>query len=173
MAFRENKELLRFCRFALVSLLISLAAYQLLISNELVNTYDALWQGAEYRNYLWVIEIGRWFWPVLGHAQMNICPEPFTSILALIFYVIGSCAVAFWSGVKDSLKGYLLVLTSVINTAVCVALSHRYMSPVFGLSFLLALLAVRMLSKEKLLPWLASVACLTLTLGLYQSNIGL
>ena len=172
MAFRENKELLRFCRFALISLLISLAAYQLLISNELVNTYDALWQGAEYRNYLWVIEIGRWFWPVLGHAQMNICPEPFTSILALIFYVVGSCAVAFWSGVKDSLKGYLLVLTSVINTAVCVALSHRYMSPVFGLSFLLALLAVRMLSKEKLLPWLASVACLTLTLGLYQSNIG-
>ena len=172
MVFQENKDLLRFCRFALISLLISLAAYQLLISNELVNTYDALWQGAEYRNYLWVIEIGRWFWPVLGHAQMNVCPEPFTSILALICYVIGSCAVAFWFGVKDSLKGYLLVLTSVINTAVCVALSHRYMSPVFGLSFLLALLAVRMLSREKLFPWVTSVICLTLTLGLYQSNIG-
>lgn len=172
MAFRENKELLRFCRFALISLLISLAAYQLLISNELVNTYDALWNGAEYRNYQWVIEIGRWFWPAVGVAQMNICPEPFTSIFALIFYVLGSCAVAFWFGVKDSLKGYLLVLTSVISTAVCVSLSYRYTSPTFGMAYLLSVLAAWMLSREKLLPWLASVACLTLALGLYQSNIG-
>ena len=172
MAFRENKELLRFCRFALISLLISLAAYQLLISNELVNTYDALWNGAEYRNYQWVIEIGRWFWPAVGMAQMNICPEPFTSIFALIFYVLGSCAVAFWFGVKDSLKGYLLVLTSVISTAVCVSLSYRYTSPTFGMAYLLSVLAAWMLSREKLLPWLASVACLTLALGLYQSNIG-
>ena len=172
MSFRENKELLRFCRFALVSLLISLAAYQLLISNELVNTYDALWNGAEYRNYQWVIEIGRWFWPAVGVAQMNICPEPFTSILALVCYVLGSCTVAFWFDVKDSLKGYLLVLTSVINTAVCVSLSYRYTSPTFGMAYLLSVLAAWMLSREKLLPWLASVACLTLALGLYQSNIG-
>ena len=172
MAFRESKELRRFCRFALISLLISLAVYQLLISNELVNTYDALWNGAEYRNYLWVVEIGRWFWPAVGYAQMNICPEPFTSILALTCYVLGSCAVAFWFGMKDSLKGYLLVLTSVISTAVCVSLTYRYTSPTFGLSYLLSVLAAWLLSREKLLPWLASVLCLTLALGLYQSNIG-
>ena len=172
MASGENKELRRFCRFALISLLICLAAYQLLISNELVNTYDALWNGAEYRNYLWVVEIGRWFWPAVGYAQMNICPEPFPSMLALLCYVLGSCAVAFWFGLKDSLKGYLLVLTSVISTAVCVSLSYRYTSPTFGLSYLLSILAAWMLRREKLLPWLASVLCLTLALGLYQSNIG-
>ena len=172
MLINDKRELRRFCRFALINLLICLAAYQLLISNELVNTYDALWNGAEYRNYLWVIEIGRWFWPAVGFAQMNVCPEPFTSILALMCYVLGSCAVAFWFGVKDSLKGYLLVLTSVISTAVCVSLSYRYTSPTFGLSYLLSILAAWMLSREKLLPWLTSVFCLTLALGLYQSNIG-
>ena len=172
MDFDYAKELRRFCRFALINLLICLAAYQLLISNELVNTYDALWSGAEYRNYLWVIEIGRWLWPAVGLAQMNICPEPFTSILALSFFVLGSCAVAFWLGVKDSARGYLLVLTSVISTAVCADLSHRYMSPVFGLSFLLSVLAAWMLSREKTLSWLASVLCLTFALGLYQANIG-
>ena len=87
-------------------------------------------------------------------------------------YVLGSCAVAFWFGVKDSLKGYLLVLTSVICTAVCVSLSYRYTSPTFGLSYLLSILAAWLLSREKLLPWLTSVLCLTLALGLYQSNIG-
>ena len=105
MASGENKELRRFCRFALISLLICLAAYQLLISNELVNTYDALWNGAEYRNYLWVVEIGRWFWPAVGYAQMTICPAPFPSMLALMCYVLGSCAVALWLDVNDSLKG--------------------------------------------------------------------
>ena len=172
MLITDKKELRRFCRFALINLLICLAAYQLLISNELVNTYDALWNGAEYRNYLWVIEIGRWFWPAVGYAQMNICPEPFTSILALTCYVLGSCIVAFWFELKDSMKGYLLVLTSVISTAVCVSLSYRYTSPTFGLSYLLSVLAAWLLCREKLLPWLASVLCLTLALGLYQSNIG-
>ena len=172
MLITDKKELRRFCRFALINLLICLAAYQLLISNELVNTHDALWSGAEYRNYLWVVEIGRWLWPAVGLAQMNICPEPFTSILALSFFVLGSCVVAFWFGVKDSARGYLLVLTSVISTAVCADLSHRYMSPVFGLSFLLSVAAAWLLSREKLLSWLASVLCLTLALGLYQANIG-
>ncbi len=172
MTLRENKVLRSFLRFVLLSLLICVAAYQLLISNELANTYDGLWNGAEYRNYAWVVEIGRWFWPAVGMAQMNVCPEPFTSVLSLFFYVLGSCTVAWWFGLKNSMKGYLLVLLSVINTAVCVSLTYRYTSPTFGLAYLLSILAAWALGREKLLPWLASVICLTLALGLYQSNIG-
>ena len=109
----KNKELRRFARFFLFNFLLCVVAYLLLISNELANTYDGLWNGAEYRNYSWVVEIGRWFWPVVGKAQMNVCPEPFTSVLALCFYVLGSCMAAFWFGLKDSFHGYLLVLAAV------------------------------------------------------------
>ena len=168
----KNKELRRFARFFLFNFLLCVVAYLLLISNELANTYDGLWNGAEYRNYSWVVEIGRWFWPVVGKAQMNVCPEPFTSVLALCFYVLGSCMAAFWFGLKDSFHGYLLVLAATVNTAVCVSLTYRYTSPTFGLSFLLSVAAARALSRDKVLPWIGSVLCLILALALYQSNIG-
>ena len=172
MAFPENREIRRFLRFVLFNLVICTAAYLMLVANELTNTYDGLWSGSDYRNYAWTVEIGRWFWPVIGKARMNISPEPFTSILSLFLYVLGGCLVAFRFGLKDSLKGYLLVLASVINTAVCSALSYRYMSPTFALAYLLSVTAALALCKEKLPAWLASAVCLILALGLYQANIG-
>ena len=168
----ENKELRRFFRFAGFSLAICAVAYLLLISNELTNTHDGMWAGAEYRNYAWVVQIGRWFWPYLGKVQMNICAEPFTSIVTLTVYILGGCIVAFWFGLKDSFRGWLLVLSSVINTAVCVSLSYRYMSLTFGLAYLFSILAVWCLRKENFFFWLLSGVLLTLALGLYQANIG-
>lgn len=41
-------------------------AYIVIVSNELTNTYDGLWQGSYYAGYSWVLSIGRWFWPVVG-----------------------------------------------------------------------------------------------------------
>ena len=172
MEDQKNRELRRFARFFLFNFMLCVVAYLLLISNELANTYDGLWNGAQYRNYSWVVMIGRWFWPIVGKAQMNVCPEPFTSVLALCFYVLGACIAAFWFRLKDSFHGYLLVLTATINTAVCVSLTYRYTSPTFGLSFLLSVVAAWALSRDKILAWLCSVLCLILALALYQSNIG-
>ena len=165
----ENR---RFCRFVFFNLIACIIAYLLLISHELTNTIDGMWSGADYRNYVWVVQIGRWFWPLVGKAQMNICPEPFTSVFALIMYVTGSCIVAWWFGLKDSLKGYLLVLTSMVTTAVCSTLTFRYTSPTFAMAYLLSVLAAWVLSKENWKTCLVSIICLVLALALYQSNIG-
>ena len=168
----DEHETRRFCRFVFFNLVICIIAYLLLISNELTNNLDGMWSGAEYRNYSWVVGIGRWFWPVVGKLQMNVCPEPFTSVFALTMYVLGSCVVAWWFGLKDSLKGYLLVTGASVNTAVCATLTFRYTSPTFAMAYMLSVLAAWALSKEKVTDWLASVICLMLALALYQSNIG-
>ena len=162
----------RFCRFVFFNLIACVIAYLLLISHELTNTIDGMWSGADYRNYSWVIQIGRWFWPVVGMSQMNVCPEPFTSVFALGMYVLGSCAAAWWFGLKDSLKGYLMVLTSLVTTAVCSTLTFRYTSPTFAMAYMLSVLAAWLPSRENWKNCLLSVMCLVLALALYQSNIG-
>ena len=168
----SEHEARRFCRFVFFNLIACVIAYLLLISHELTNTIDGMWSGADYRNYTWVIQIGRWFWPLVGMSQMNVCPEPFTSVFALTMYVLGSCVVAWWFGLKDSLKGYLLVLTSMVTTAVCCTLTFRYTSPTFAMAYLLSVLAAWVLSRENWKTCLVSVLCLVLALALYQSNIG-
>ena len=172
MIHLDENETRRFCRFAFFSLIACVIAFLLLISNELTNTIDGMWSGAEYRNYTWVVQIGRWFWPLVGKAQMNVCPEPFTSVFALIMYVLGSCIAAWWFGLKDSLKGYVLVLTSLVSTAVMFTLTFRYTSPTFAMAYMLSVVAAWGMSRERFLPWLASVLCLMLALALYQSFIG-
>ena len=172
MTSSSEHETRRFCRFVFFNLIACVIAYLLLISHELTNTIDGMWSGADYRNYVWVVQIGRWFWPLVGKAQMNICPEPFTSVFALIMYVTGSCIAAWWFGLKDSLKGYLLVLTSMVTTAVCSTLTFRYTSPTFAMAYLLSVLAAWVLSRENWKTCLVSMICLVLALALYQSNIG-
>ena len=76
MNHSSEHEARRFCRFVFFNLIACIIAYLLLISHELTNTIDGMWSGADYRNYVWVVQIGRWFWPLVGKAQMNICPEP-------------------------------------------------------------------------------------------------
>ena len=172
MNYSNTIEIRRFCRFAFFNLIACVIAYLLLISHELTNTIDGMWSGADYRNYEWVIQIGRWFWPLVGKSQMNVCPEPFTSVFALIMYVLGSCVAAWWFGLKDSLKGYLLVLTSLVSTAVCSTLTFRYTSPTFAMAYMLSVLAAWVLSLGNWKTCLASMMCLVLALALYQSNIG-
>ena len=70
------------------------------------------------------------------------------------------------------MKGYLLVLTSMVTTAVCSTLTFRYTSPTFAMAYMLSVLAAWVLSRENWKNCLVSMMCLVLALALYQSNIG-
>ena len=159
-------------RFFLVNMIICLAAYLVLISNELTNTYDGMWQGSYYVGYPWVISIGRWFWPVVGKLRLNMSPEPFTSIISLMMYVLGSCIVSYWFRLGYSWKSYALVLISIIQPAVCVTLSYRYMSPTFAGSYLLSVLGAWVLSAEWRGRLIVSIILLTVSMGCYQATLG-
>lgn len=160
-------------RLFVVCLLSCIVAFSVLIANELTNTYDGMWQGSYYTGYSWVISIGRWFWPVVGKLRLNMSPEPFTTVISLMMFVAGSCIVVWWFGVKEGWKRYLIVLLSVINTAVCVDLSYRYMSPTFSAAYLLSVLGFYLLARKlSLINYSVSVLLLTLSLACYQACIG-
>ena len=158
--------------FAAKSITICIAAFLLLIANGLTNTYDGMWKGAYYDGYHWVISIGRWFWPVIGILRTNKSPEPFTSIISLIIFVVGGCIVTYWFETKSLLKRYVVVLFSVINTSVCAMLSYRFTSPTFAVSYLFSVLAVFILRKPDWKKCIIAIALLAMSLGSYQVNLG-
>ena len=151
---------------------ICITAFLLLIANGLTNTYDGLWQGAYYVGYDWVIRIGRWFWPLIGALRTNKSPEPFTSIVSLVFFIVGGCIVTYWFETKSLVKRYIVVLYTVINTSVCSMLSYRYMSPTFAVSYLFSVLAIFILRKPNWKSCIAAIALLMASLGSYQANLG-
>ena len=149
-------------------------AYGVLIFNELTNTYDGMWKGANYTEYEWVISLGRWFWPVIGKARLSLSPEPFTSVFSLAMYILGGCLILSVFELRDSIIACLVTLGVVINTAVLSALSYRYMAPVFAFSFLCSVLAVWLLTRARrpIMNCILAVIVTALSLGSYQANIG-
>ena len=167
--------------FFIINFILAYLAYNVLISNELTNTYDGLWHGANHQAAGWEISIGRWFWPTANSIfHNNIEPEPFTSSLSLAMIVFGSCLIIQMFDLWEHWYSFLITLGITINTTVCSFLSYRYMSPIFSFSFLTSIIVVWSIiqfnKKEALPSKLAGIIISTfffaISLGLYQANIG-
>ena len=67
-------------------------------------------------------------------------------------------------------SGHLLFLS---NPAICFELSYRFMSPTFGVAFLLSILGVWCFEKIKspIASVLAGAACISFSMGAYQAYI--
>ncbi len=159
-------------RFAAICICICMICFMLLIANGLTNTYDGMWFGAYYDGYDWVIRTGRWFWPLIGVLKTNKSPEPFTSVISIIIFCIGGCIVTYWFETRYLIKRYIVVLLTVINTAVCAMLSYRFMSITFAVSYIFSILSVFILRRPDWKRCLISIALLTMSLGCYQVNLG-
>ena len=166
-------------RVVFINLIVCSLTYFTLITNELTNTYDGMWQGSFYRDYEWVTSIGRWFWPFIGFGRRHVSPEPFTSLFSILLYILGACLIISIFDLWNSWVKYLVVTGCVVNTSVLACLSYRYMSPTFAFSFFSAILPVWLIAKFKPAKVtgkaiLLSLAILSVVLSLasYQANIG-
>jgi len=154
----------------IVQFLFSVILYIVLIANQLTNHYDALWSGNYALSGRWELSIGRWFWLYIDCLRMGISSEPLTSCLALFLIIIGNMLLLDIFGQIGRKTGYLAGIIILSSTTVCSYLSYRYMSPTFGASFFLSILAAWILAKKPLKAWL-SVLAVVLQLGSYQANI--
>ncbi len=161
-------------RLFIVGLIFACVVYYLLISNSLVNSNDGLWEYNYYKAGSWSLSIGRWFWLYLDRLRFGISTEPITSIIALSCFSAGFVYVADLFEMGKSKVAYLASMLYLSSTVICISLSYRFMSPTFGLAFLLSVLAVWILIKwnSKVLSTMISGGLIALSMGLYQAYIG-
>ena len=162
-----------FC-FLLFNTLFGILLYLTLLSQQLTNHHDALWMDSYFMSGYWELSIGRWFWLVLDRLRFGISSDPFNSYLTLFLIVLGNTALLDLLSVIGKKRAYLFSFMILASTTICCFLSYRYMSPTFGLSYLLSIASIWVLLRytRKLAGIIISTTLLVLSLGLYQANLG-
>ena len=157
-----------------VGLIFSIIAYFLLISNQLVNSDDGLWEYSYYKAGKGSLSLGRWLWLYLDRLRFGISTEPLTSLISLACFSLGFAFILDLFEIGKKKVGYLVSLLFLSSTAVCIALSYRYMSPTFALAFLLSVLAAWIIIKweNKVLAVVGGGIAIAFSMGLYQSYLG-
>lgn len=160
-------------KYFFVMLGFAVMVYFPLISQRLVNTFDGLWNGSWFIGGFWELSIGRWLWCVADAVRFGVQTEPLNALLTLSMMVLGITLLRRLFVERDNALTYFAGMAAISGAAVGVQLSYRYMSPIFGLSFLFAVLAVYWVITTTHAG--AAVGCgaviLALSLGLYQANL--
>lgn len=154
--------------------LCGLALYSQLMSQQLVNAYDGLWEYTYHSAGKWELSLGRWFWLSLDKFRFGMNNDPWTSILSVLLFSAGMYVISDIFCLKNKIISFLVSVLFISSTAVCVSLSYRFMSPVFGAAFLLSTLAawVTLKSRKLVLPVLLGSFMIALSMGAYQSYLG-
>ena len=167
-------------------ILISLVVYAVFMTNELSNTYDGMWKGYKYKEYDWVVSLGRYIWPLVGYSRRCLSPEPFNTVVTMVFFSLGACLiVSLFDLYNQKIAAYVIAISIVVNTAVSIALSYRNTQSTFGVAFAAAVAAVWILVLQKniktemnnktevsFVSIILSAMLITISLGCYQAGIG-
>lgn len=164
---RENKT------FFLWMMLFSTVIYFRLMAEELVNCYDGIWENSYHQAGAWELSLGRWFWLYIDRLRMGVSSDPMTSLMALVCYCLGLTLFVSLFEHKSSFSKYLAGGLFLCSQSVLVTLSYRFMSPTFGMAFLLGMLGIWICDRTKsFLGAAAGSVCICLSLGAYQAFIG-
>lgn len=162
----------------IAAVIFAFILYSVMITNELTNTYDGMWKGVYGYAGAWELSIGRWFWLTLDRVRLGVTTEPGISLLSLLIFSVGNIIVADLLQIQGKLSKIIFHTFMLANTAVCIFLSYRYMTLTFAFSYLLSVLgALAIISMyqyncNKIVYSILAVVFITLSLGLYQANIG-
>lgn len=163
-------------KYFLGMLLFSLFVFFPLISQRLTNAYDGMWTTAEYWAGIWELSNGRWLWPVTSFLRFSVQLEPINAVVCLALVSLGTARLhmLFKSArMGTSCIDWLAGLCYVSNTVIACYLSFQFISPEYGFSFFLAVLAAEQaIRAEKMIAGIISGAVfLAMSLGLYQTNL--
>ena len=147
--------------------------YSELMVNQLTNDYDGLWENSFHNAGVWELSLGRWFWQYISRLRFGTSADPYTSLITLGIMVVGLLLLYDLWNIKNKYVIGISGLLFLSNSAICFELSYRYMSPTFGVAFLLSVLGVWCFEKinNPILSILAGSLCIAFSMGSYQAYI--
>lgn len=162
-----------FCLPVILSLAAGLVVHFILYSNHLL-TPDGIWSGDYSISGQWDATLGRWGIYFFDLLQGGINSYPLSSFLALLFFSVGGVMIADLFQITGAVKTTLIAATITCSPMAAITLTYSYRSTVYGLSFLLAVLAVYLTLKleNTLISIGAGILCTVLSLSILQSHFG-
>lgn len=152
------------CFFA--AILVGLLAHLYKLTNWLPN-WDSLVFRYDAQNML---GMGRWFL-IVAAAPSSFYDLPWlTGLIALLFYALGAVIICMMFGVQKKITAILIGATVVSFPVVTSVLLYNYVADAYALSFLMACGAALFLV-QKNPRYIAAMACMALSVGIYQAYI--
>ena len=157
----------------LIIFFIAVICYSQLMTQGLTNSVDGLWESSFHNAGAWELSIGRWFWLYLSRMRFGTSPDPITSILALLIYLLGVLLFFDYIELNSLVLRIVLGVLFLCSPMITMSLSYRYMSPTFATAFTLSIASLWVVKKLKN-PYIAVFLCSIMTalsLGSYQAYI--
>lgn len=146
-----------------------LLAHMYMFTNKLPNHDEVLslfTKGASLLSGRWGIDILNWLIPSYSVPWLN-------GILTIVLLSVSACLIVQLFSVKNSLLQGLLAGSITVFPSLTGTFSYMFTSSTYGISFLLAVLAVWLLTRNKKGSSLGALVCMILSLSIYQSYIAL
>lgn len=160
-------------KFIIFNYLMAIIFYIFLITQQLSNGFDAMWNGYFNTAADWEVGLGRWMLPYLDRLHLAMHTEPLVSCIVLAFFVAMTVLIIDMFEVKGILA-YLMSVYIMTGSFVTCILSYRYTSIAYAFAAFMSAASVWFITKQKLgkIRYFLGILSLTLSLGAYQAYIG-
>ncbi len=154
--------------------LFGAAVYFTLLSQDLYNSFDGLWEFSNYQAGEWERSIGRWFWPYIDRLRFGVVSYALNSMITLFLDSLALTLLADLFEIREKKTAFLLGAFFIVSPVTCDVLSYSFMSPTFGTAFLLSVLSAYCILRAARLGTavLGGGMLLACSMGSYQAYIG-
>lgn len=160
--------------YIIINLFVAWIIYFKLISQTLYNQFDGIWHGNYRVAGNWEMSLGRWMWGHIDKFQFGIHCEPINSLVALLSIIIGIVLILELFEIKSKPVSYFISILFISNVFICNILSYRFQAIIFGIAFLLSILAAYVIIKMR--SNFGGIICggilIAFSMGCYQAYLG-
>ena len=171
-------------------MLIVCVVYGIILTNSIYNRIDGVWNGTYRLEGDWELSIGRGAIRYLDWLHYGVSVHPTTDIITLAFFVLGTFFLVSILEIREgSVWDYLVSMLFLTNVIVSTSLSYLFTSMIYGISFMLSMMAVwfikratdgyESMNNRKLFPnkyslfyLIGAGTAVVLMLNLYQAYLG-
>lgn len=167
--FDENKKL-----SFLTALIVGIITHITFLT-EIIMSQDGLWNSMCYSEPgLWEISLGRWGIFLADKIVNNLAIPTVTGVAGILLIVFSTVLIVDLLKLKNKLTIFLVSAAMIVSPALTGTFLYIYTSVAYCLSMFLSVITVYLIfrNKNKILNWILALIIFILSLGIYQSYIG-
>ena len=160
-------------KYMLISTMFGIMVYFMMISENLLNSYDGIWNTSHLIAGAWETSLGRGLLHYVDKARAGVVSVPLNSILTLLIISVASTLIVDFYVAGSKKIAMLVSLLLIANSVVSNTLSYCFTSVGYGMAFLCSVLSARCIcGRRRVAGIFLGAVFLALSLGCYQAYFG-
>ena len=162
-------------RFAFLATLIIGIITHITFLTEMIMSQDGLWNSIGYEEpTAWELSLGRWGIFIADKIVNNLAIPNVTGIVGIVLIAMSTVLIVDLLKLKNKFTIFIVSAAMAVSPSLTGTFLYIYTSVAYCLSMLLSVITVSLIfkKKNKILNTILGVAVFTLSLGIYQSYIG-